>query len=239
MVGSEEEDEEEQGSSEDEAVEEVELMPEDSYIDGKRQYATRRRVFLHRARARAGSSTTTQSRAGAKTKRSRVIRVNDSSDEEEEVTSKEQDPAEGCADAVPLWPKVVQQEPSRPQQSEKPSTSSLTAASTGSLLSKTQRHSKTGEKQHEWYKMLFILKWLHKESSWTITAFLFSSTCRCRQSLDNQHSLSDELDFVESESLLISKKQAHVGADAQMCLSPFELMICWNINVKGPFPKFA
>lgn len=154
VVGSEVE---EQGSSEDEAEEEeeVELMPEDSpYVDGKRQYATRRRVFLHRARARAGSSSTaitstTQSRAGAKTKRSRVIRVSDSSDEEAEVPTKQQDPTKDCADAVPLWPKVVQQEPSGPQQSEKPSTSSLTVASKVSLLSKTQRRSKTEEKQHE------------------------------------------------------------------------------------------
>lgn len=156
VVGSEVE---EQGSSEDEAEEEeVELMPEDSpYVDGKRQYATRRRVFLHRARAQAGSSSTattsttstTQSRAGAKTKHSRVIRVSDSSDEEEEVPTKQQDPTKDCADAVPLWPKVVQQEPSGPQQSEKPSTSSLTVASKVSLLSKTQRRSKTEEKQHE------------------------------------------------------------------------------------------
>ncbi|XP_075874046.1 Fanconi anemia group M protein [Nelusetta ayraudi] len=188
VVGSEVE---EQGSSEDEAEEEeVELMPEDSpYVDGKRQYATRRRVFLHRARARAGSSSTattsttstTQSRAGAKTKRSRVIRVSDSSDEEAEVPTKQQDPTKDCADAVPLWLKVVQQEPSGPQQSEKPSTSSLTVASKVSLLSKTQWRSKTEEKQHE----------------------------RCRQSLDNQHTLSDELDFVESESLLTSNKLAH------------------------------
>lgn len=153
VVGSEVE---EQGSSEDEAEEEVELMPEDSsYVDGKRQYATRRRVFLHRARARAGSSSTTtttstaQSRAGAKTKRSRVIRVSDSSEEEAEVPTKQQDPTKDCADAVPLWPKVVQQEPSGPQQSEKPSTSSLTVASKVSLLSKTQRRSKTEEKQNE------------------------------------------------------------------------------------------
>lgn len=158
VVGSEVE---EQGSSEDEAEEEeVELMPEDSpYVDGKRQYATRRRVFLHRARARAGSSSTatttattsstTQSRAGAKTKRSRVIRVSDSSDEEAEVPTKQQDPTKDCADAVPLWPMVVQQEPSGPQQSEKPSTSSLTVASKVSLLSKTQRRSKTEEMQHE------------------------------------------------------------------------------------------
>lgn len=151
VVGSEVE---EQGSSKDEEEEEeeVELMPEDSYVDGKRQYATRRRVFLHRARARAGStstSTTAQSRAAAKTKRGRVIRVSDSSDEEAEVASKQQDPTKDCADAAPFWPEVVQQEPSGPKQSERASTSSLTVASKVSLLSKTQRRSKTEEKQHE------------------------------------------------------------------------------------------
>lgn len=164
VVGSEEEDEE---SSEGKAEEEVELMPEDSYVDGNRQYATRRRVFLHRARARAGSTTTSttstsmQSRAAAKTKRSRVIRMSDSSDEEAEVASEQQDPTKHCAAAVPLWPKVVQQEPSRPQQNEKPSTSSPTVASKVSLQSKTQKHSVAEEKQDQRY-YLFLFKSLHK-----------------------------------------------------------------------------
>uniref|UniRef100_A0A3B5BM75 Fanconi anemia group M protein-like n=1 Tax=Stegastes partitus TaxID=144197 RepID=A0A3B5BM75_9TELE len=54
VVGS---DVEEPDSSEEEA-EDVELMPEASYVDGRRQYATRRRVFLHKARARGKSLTT-------------------------------------------------------------------------------------------------------------------------------------------------------------------------------------
>lgn len=159
VVGSEEEDEE---SSEGKAEEEVELMPEDSYVDGNRQYATRRRVFLHRARARAGSTTTSttstsmQSRAAAKTKRSRVIRMSDSSDEEAEVASEQQDPTKHCAAAVPLWPNVVQQEPSRPQQNEKPSTSSPTVAFKVSLQSKTQKRFVAEEKQDQRYYYFFL-----------------------------------------------------------------------------------
>lgn len=48
----------------------------------------------------------------------------------------------------------------------------------------------------------------HQHSSTTTAVFSF--TCRCRQRLENQHSLSDELDFVESESLLTSKRQTQV-----------------------------
>nr|XP_054597628.1 Fanconi anemia group M protein isoform X1 [Nothobranchius furzeri] len=82
VVGS---DEEELESNEEE-VEDVELMPEDSCVDGRRQYATRRRVFLHRTRAdsKTRSEPPPEQRAGVKTKRTRVIRINDSSEEEEE-----------------------------------------------------------------------------------------------------------------------------------------------------------
>lgn len=139
---------EEPESSEEEAEEDVELMPEDSYVEGKRQYATRRRVFLHRARAGAGP-VTTESRAGVKTKRSRVIRMSDSSEEEAEVASTRQSPTTERGAAVPLWPKAVQQEPGRPQQNQKPCASSLTAASKVSLLCKNQRRSEIEEKQDE------------------------------------------------------------------------------------------
>uniref|UniRef100_A0A671VAZ7 ATP-dependent RNA helicase FANCM n=1 Tax=Sparus aurata TaxID=8175 RepID=A0A671VAZ7_SPAAU len=89
VVGSEVE---EPGSSEEEA-EDIELMPEDSYVDGKRQYATRRRVFLHKAR------------------RSRVIRINDSSEEETEEVSKKRSLIAESTVAAPLWSKE-KQEPS-------------------------------------------------------------------------------------------------------------------------------
>ncbi|XP_044023685.1 Fanconi anemia group M protein [Siniperca chuatsi] len=175
VVGSEVEEVEELESSEEEA-EDIELLPEDSYVDGKRQYATRRRVFLHEARARAGACAKTTAeappqRAGVKNKRARVIRLNDSSEEETEEVCKKRSPTTGGGVAVPLWPKAVQPEPSRPLRQQKPSSSSSsTIASKVSLLSKAQRRSVIEDQQNE----------------------------RCRQRLENQHLLSDELDFVES-----------------------------------------
>ncbi|KAM9341532.1 Fanconi anemia group M protein [Symphorus nematophorus] len=186
VVGSEVEELE---SSEEEA-EDIELMPEDSYVDGKRQYATRRRVFLHKARARAGAGakTTTsgpsEQKAGMKTKGTRVIRISDSSEEEEtEEVGKKRSLIIGGGVAAPLWPKEAQQS-SRPQQqqktSSKPSCSSSSSSaivSEVSLLSKAQRCSVNEEQQNE----------------------------RCRQRLEKQHLVSDELDFEKSD--LSFKKQ--------------------------------
>ncbi|XP_071355094.1 Fanconi anemia group M protein isoform X2 [Trachinotus anak] len=178
VVGSEVEEVE---SSEEEA-DDIELMPEDSYVDGRRQYATRRRVFLHKVRAEAGAGAKTRTeappeqRARVKTKRHRVIRIDDSSDEEIDEGDKE---TRGDV-AVPLQLKAAQPEPSRPQQQQRAvSSTSSTIASKVSLLSKVQRTSVTEEQQNE----------------------------RCRQRLENQHLLSDELDFVESVSLLSPKNQ--------------------------------
>ncbi|KAL7873553.1 hypothetical protein AOLI_G00126240 [Acnodon oligacanthus] len=61
----------------------AEIMPEDSYIDGRRLYATRHRMQL-------GQTRTTREMAGLrtkvpwKTKRSRIVQMEDSSDSEEE-----------------------------------------------------------------------------------------------------------------------------------------------------------
>ncbi|XP_016339921.1 Fanconi anemia group M protein isoform X4 [Sinocyclocheilus anshuiensis] len=52
----------------------VEVIHEDSYVDGRKQYATRRRVQIRGV----------QSERNGKSKRSRIIRVQDSSEEEEE-----------------------------------------------------------------------------------------------------------------------------------------------------------
>ncbi|XP_008283609.1 Fanconi anemia group M protein [Stegastes partitus] len=151
VVGS---DVEEPDSSEEEA-EDVELMPEASYVDGRRQYATRRRVFLHKARARGGAQTgadpPSEQRAATKTKRTRVIRIDDSSEDDMEDVSEGKSLTTGEG-AVPV--------------------SSATIASKVSLLSKAQRSSVSGEQQSE----------------------------RCRQRLENQHLLSDELDFTEPQS---------------------------------------
>uniref|UniRef100_UPI003AAB205B Fanconi anemia group M protein n=1 Tax=Centroberyx gerrardi TaxID=166262 RepID=UPI003AAB205B len=183
VVGSEVE---ELGSSEEEVEEDViELIPEDSYVDGRRQYATRRRAFLHKARAkagagaRAGAESPTEQRApqhtaGVKTKRSRIICINDSSEEETEEVVKESGVMTKEDVAAPVRPKVVQQDP---QQQKAPSSSSTIAAKV-SLLSRGQSGSANEDQQNE----------------------------RCRQRLENQALLSDELDFEESESLLTSRK---------------------------------
>lgn len=148
VVGSEVEEEE---SNEEDAAD-VELMPEDSYVDGKKQYATRRRVFLHKARARAGVAAKTaatppaEQRAGVKAKRSRVLRMNDSSEEETEEVGKNSNVA------VPLWPRTVPPEPVRLQQQQKApssSSSSSTIASKVALLSKARRCSATEDQQNE------------------------------------------------------------------------------------------
>ncbi|CAK6978036.1 Fanconi anemia group M protein, partial [Scomber scombrus] len=183
VVGSEEELE----SSEEEAEEEaIELMPEDSYVEGKRQYATRRRVFLHKARAKTGAGAVAKTkaesppeqRAGVKTKRTRVIRVTDSSEEETGDIVEEKGSVTGKDVAVTLQPKPVQHDSDLSKQ--KPSSSSSsTLASKVSLLSRGQRGSMTEDLQNE----------------------------RCRQRFENQHLLSNQLDFVESDSLLSSKKQ--------------------------------
>lgn len=139
VVGS---DEEELLSNE-EGTEDVELMPEASFVDGRRQYATRRRVFLHKARARAGSETRTDSTseqsAAAKTKHSRVIRINDSSEEEEEED-------EGSKKVhISTGGNKRQQEPTE----EKSTSSCATLASRVSSMSKAQRSSTSDELTNE------------------------------------------------------------------------------------------
>ncbi|XP_030574196.1 Fanconi anemia group M protein [Archocentrus centrarchus] len=178
VVGS---DVEEVGTSEEDA-EDVELLPEASFVDGRRQYATRRRVFLHKARARGTTKTRVQSppeqRAEKKTKRTRVIQINDSSEEETDEVNKDRSPRAGSG-VVPLLPKMVQPESCRLQQQQKAvSSASATLSSKVSLLNKAQRSSVSEEQQNE----------------------------RCRQRIENQHLLSDELDFVESELHVSSKK---------------------------------
>lgn len=153
VVGSEVEELE---SSAEEAEEEaVELMPEDSYVDGKRQYATRRRVFLHKARAKTGAGAGAKTRAesppqrtaGVKTKRTRVIRIKDSSEEETEEVGKERDLVTGRDVAVALQPKAVQHDSDLSKQ--KASSSSSTIASKVSLLSRAQRGLMSEDQQNE------------------------------------------------------------------------------------------
>ncbi|XP_043088416.1 Fanconi anemia group M protein isoform X2 [Puntigrus tetrazona] len=71
VVDGSEDEEGESGADE----EPVEVIHEDSYVDGRKQYATRRRVQIRQIRAE---------RSG-KSKRSRIIRLQDSSEEEEQT----------------------------------------------------------------------------------------------------------------------------------------------------------
>lgn len=71
-------------ASEEEDEAGVEIVPEDSYVDGRRQYATRRRVHLRQTR----TARETRDLQSKKAKRSRIVRVEDSSDEEEEKDEK-------------------------------------------------------------------------------------------------------------------------------------------------------
>lgn len=77
--------EEDFGSASDEEEEAgLEIIPEDSYVDGRRQYATRRRVHLGQTR----TARETKSLQPRKAKRSRIVRVEDSSEEEEDNDEK-------------------------------------------------------------------------------------------------------------------------------------------------------
>lgn len=70
---------------EEDPVSEIEVIPEDSFVDGRRQYATRRRVQLRESRATREVSDLLQT---MKAKRSRIIRVQDSSEEDEDERKK-------------------------------------------------------------------------------------------------------------------------------------------------------
>ncbi|KAM3871224.1 Fanconi anemia group M protein [Diretmus argenteus] len=184
--------EELESSEEEVAADAVALIPEDSYVDGRRQYATRRRVFLHKTRAKAGAEARTgaesptdrsapQRRAGVKTKPSRILRIKDSSEEETEEVVKESSVRTEEDVAVPFRPKVIQQDLKPPHQQNAPSSSSTVAAKVA-LLSRGQKGSAKEDEQKD----------------------------RCHQRLQNQALLSDELDFEESESLLASRKPPQV-----------------------------
>ncbi|KAL0169381.1 hypothetical protein M9458_033977, partial [Cirrhinus mrigala] len=79
FVVDESEDEEDESDGEEEPVA---VIHEDSYVDGRKQYATRRRVQIRQIRANAAGGI--QSERNGKNKRSRIIRLQDSSEEEEE-----------------------------------------------------------------------------------------------------------------------------------------------------------
>ncbi|XP_056151369.1 Fanconi anemia group M protein [Lampris incognitus] len=184
VVGS---DMEELENSEEEGEEMViDLVPEDSYVDGRRQYATRRRALLHHIRAKAGPGSPTEQsgphvKAGVKTKRSRIICIQDSSEEETEEAVKEKNRRTDGDIAIPLRAEVVNEDltSSKPPQQQNALSSSSTIAAKVSSLSKGEKRLTNEGQQEE----------------------------RCRKRLQNQSLLSDQLDFTESESLLASWKQ--------------------------------
>lgn len=148
VVGSEAE--EPESNEEDVEEEAIELMPEDSYVDGRRQYATRRQVFFHKARAKSGAGAKTRAAspqeqsAGLKAKRGRVIRIMDSSEEETEDVSEVRGLVTGGDVAVPLQPEAVQL-----QQPQRASCSSSSIASKVSLLCRGQMGSVSEDQQNE------------------------------------------------------------------------------------------
>ncbi|KAM4540671.1 Fanconi anemia group M protein [Fundulus diaphanus] len=180
VVGSDEEEPE----SHEEEPEEVELLPEASYVDGRRQYATRRRMFLHRARAGPQTETGTRSadEQRARSKRSRLVRFNDSSEEETEEGT-EKSPVTGGS-VVPLQANRPPPDPSGPTRRPAAAANMATKVS---LLSEGQRSSLSG---------------------------------RCRQKLENQHLLSDELDFAEPESSVNPVKEAQGLASTSAAQTP-------------------
>ncbi|XP_072314496.1 Fanconi anemia group M protein [Eucyclogobius newberryi] len=183
VVGSDEEEQsEEDNSGEEEEV--GPLLPEESYVDGRRQYDTRRRVFIHQARAKGQTHVPPVNRGATKAKRARVIRIQDSSDEETENPAAKTDERSSSAPGNRFE-----------HQKGQSSSSSFT-----SKVSRAQRALLTNEQPSE----------------------------RCRKRIENEHLLSDELDFVESESLLSANVSAqcvastsaspHTSAVGPVCL---------------------
>ncbi|CAL8301508.1 unnamed protein product [Boreogadus saida] len=197
VVGSQEEEEvveEEEGGAEDEVV----ALPEVSYVDGRKQYTTRRQVLLHHMRSKAGSS----GRPGAghrgvppkpdeTGKRSRIVKIQDSSEEEEE----EEEEKEGeevavlNSNAATLFkPSAVLNDATLDKPPQRQNASSFSYSSSSSSSSIASKISSLSRKTP------------HPSST-----DLFRES-RCRQRLENQARLSEELDFEESESMLAPRK---------------------------------
>ncbi|XP_051723833.1 Fanconi anemia group M protein-like isoform X3 [Ctenopharyngodon idella] len=92
--------EDEEESDDDE--EPVELIAEDSYVDGRKQYATRRRVRIR-------ATNPTGRVHPERNKRTRIIRIQDSSEEEEECDGR---------DSVFKVPQCLQSVPRRPERDD-------------------------------------------------------------------------------------------------------------------------
>ncbi|KAK0153377.1 Fanconi anemia group M [Merluccius polli] len=197
VVGSEEEEEEDERGG-DQDVDVVDLLPEDSYVDGRKQYSTRRQALLRHMRSKAGFAGLRQGampqgapqKAEVKSKRSRIMCIQDSSEEEEEE-EKEKEGGEVVGvveekrdDAALFRPPAVLHDltldkPPRQQSASSSSAPSSRLASKISSLSRKMPRPSSEDKFRE---------------------------RRCHQRFENMARLSEELDFEESVSMLATQK---------------------------------
>uniref|UniRef100_A0A4W5QVV9 Helicase C-terminal domain-containing protein n=1 Tax=Hucho hucho TaxID=62062 RepID=A0A4W5QVV9_9TELE len=207
---------EEDPAEEDEEVP-LELIYEDSFVEGRRQYPTRRKALIRNIRAQAGSGPAALDKRAAdpqpnpagKNKRSRIVHLEDSSSEEEVEKSRNCVKAEGVA-AICRLTELQQQNDwvfKAPQQQVPPS--GTTRASTVSCVVGPRVLS--GARSSSMNSVMEP-----SASSGTSRTSSVSSVRgpreeqqeeRCRQRLHQQALLSEELDFEQSESLLSSSKQ--------------------------------
>ncbi|XP_029530821.2 Fanconi anemia group M protein isoform X1 [Oncorhynchus nerka] len=209
------------GSDEEELGEEDEEVPlefiyEDSFVEGRRQYPTRRKALIRNIRAQAGSGPATLDKRAAdpqpnpagKNKRSRIVHLVDSSSEEEVEKSRNSVKAEGVA-AICRLTELQQQNDwvfKAPRQQMPPGGS--TRASTASCV--------VGPRVLSGARSSSMNSVMEPAPSGTSRTSSVSSVRgpreeqqeeRCRQRLHQQALLSEELDFEQSESLLLSSKQ--------------------------------
>ncbi|XP_046711923.1 Fanconi anemia group M protein [Silurus meridionalis] len=113
------------------ASDEEEIVPEDSYVDGRRQYATRRRVHQ---KQNAGAERIVQTRKA--NKRSRILRVDDSSEGEQEKDEKKKktisaqklpfsDSAPGRVSNTPPRPRLHECDPEQAGEEKSPKDAAL------------------------------------------------------------------------------------------------------------------
>ncbi|XP_041711492.2 Fanconi anemia group M protein isoform X1 [Coregonus clupeaformis] len=208
-------DEEELGEEDEEVP--LELIFEDSFVEGRRQYPTRRKALIRNIRAQAGTGSATldkraadpQPKPAGKNKHSRIVRLEDSSSEEEVEKCRNSVKAEGVAALCRLT--AVQQQNDwvfkAPQQQVPPN--GTTRASTASCV--------VGPRVPSGARSSSVSSVMEPRAPSGTSRTSSASSVRspreeqqeerCRQRLHQQARLSEELDFEQSESLLSSSKQ--------------------------------
>nr|XP_046222365.1 Fanconi anemia group M protein isoform X2 [Oncorhynchus gorbuscha] len=208
-------DEEELGEEDEEVP--LELIYEDSFVEGRRQYPTRRKALIRNIRAQAGSAPATLDKRAAdpqpnpagKNKRSRIVHLVDSSSEEEVEKSRNSVKAEGVAAICRLtelqqqndWVFKAPRQQMPPGGSTRASTAScavgprvLSGARSSSMNSVMEPSAPSATSRTSSVSSVRGPREEQQED-------------RCRQRLHQQALLSEELDFEQSESLLLSSKQ--------------------------------